>query len=45
MYIDYNIAELYKTHLQFAGGVNTGDLDVDDDWLWALAMTFTILQM
>ena len=45
MYIDCNIGELYETHLQFAGGVNTGDLDVDDDWLWALAMTFTILQM
>ena len=31
MYIDCNIGELCETHLQFAGGVNTGDLDVDDD--------------
>ena len=31
MYINCNIGELYKTYLQFAGGVNTGDLDVDDD--------------
>ena len=30
-YISYKIGELYKSHLQFAGGVNTGDLDVDDD--------------